>query len=78
MDIQKAALIIAIILIVVIIFNLGIYSLAKKRGAEINLFTRVYRRAREPWKDENQKLKELSEQVAQFKNQTPNIKDDSD
>lgn len=67
MDIQKTILIIFITLIVVIIFNLGIYSYAKKRGSQINLFTRVYHRAKSPWKEENEKMKELSDYIQEYK-----------
>ena len=67
MDIQKALLVIFITLVVVIIFNIGIYSYAKKRGPQINLFTRIYNRAKHPWKEDNEKMKELSEYVTKLK-----------
>ena len=67
MDFQKALLVILITLVVVIIFNIGIYSYAKKRGSQVNLFTRIYNRAKHPWKEDNEKMKELSEYVTKFK-----------
>ena len=67
MDIQKALLVIFITLVVVIIFNIGIYSYAKKRGPQINLFTRIYNRAKHPWKEDNEKMKELSDFVTKYK-----------
>lgn len=78
MDIQKALLIIFITLIVVIIFNVGIYSYAKKRGSQINLFTRVYNRAKYPWKEENEKMKELSDYVHEFKENQKRDEDNLD
>lgn len=68
MELQKTLLVILITLIVVILFNFGIYSYAKKRGSQINLFTNVYRRAKNPFRDENEKLQELSRNVAKYKN----------
>lgn len=67
MDMEKAALVILVTLLLVALFNLGIFTMAKKRGGEINLFSRVYRRARDPWKEDREKLKSLSDQVAQLK-----------
>ena len=67
MDIQKALIVTLITLTVVILFNIGIYTYAKKRGPHTNTFGRIVQRARHPWKEEKEKLKELSEQVAKFK-----------
>jgi hypothetical protein len=67
MDVEKAALVILVTLLLVVLFNLGIFSMAKKRGGEISIFSRVYRRARDPWKEDREKLESLSDQVAQLK-----------
>ena len=64
---QKKANLFLIILIIVILFNIGIYSYSKRRSNQFKLFTRVYRRAQNPWKEEKLKLNELSEKVASYK-----------
>jgi hypothetical protein len=76
---QKATLVVVIILIIVVIvviLNLGIFSMAKNRGRYLRQFSRVYRRAREPWKEDSNKLQELSEQVAKYKDSFPQGKEE--
>jgi len=70
MDIQKAIIVIVITLVVVILFNVGIYAYVKKRGPHVNTFGRIYQRARHPWKEDEEKLKELSEKVAKLKDRS--------
>ena len=78
MDTQKAFLVILVVLIVVILLNLGIYSYAKKLGSQFKLFSRVYHRAQDPWKEDKAKLEELSESVAMYKTNIDEInKEDS-
>ena len=71
MDLGKAALVIVITLILVIIFNVAIYrSLRGERTVnQIKMLRRVTHRARKPWQDENEKLEELSRRVAKLKHE---------
>jgi hypothetical protein len=81
MDLQKALLVIGITLAIVIVFNLAIYAAVKRRGGqvgEIELFGRVLKKARDPWRDEKANLEVLSKQVAnlQRKDHNESISDD--
>ena len=71
LDAQKAALVIGISLVIVILFNLGIYRLAKRRGEDsinqIKMITRVAKRARNPWEEDNARLEALSQTLAKLK-----------
>jgi hypothetical protein len=73
MEIQKTFLVILIILIIVILFNIGIYSYSKRRSKQFKFFTRVYRRAQNPWKEEKLKLNELSAKVASYKKEIDKV-----
>lgn len=68
---EKATLVIVITLVVVILFNLGIYSMVKRRREDTNfqikLFSKAYHRARKPWEEEDAKLEELSKIVSTLK-----------
>lgn len=74
MDTEKAFLVIGLTLIVVIVLNLAIFVMAKRKGGnpsgQIEMLSRVFKRARNPWEEERWKLKELSDQVAELQNQT--------
>lgn len=66
MDLDRAFLVIFLTLGAVILFNVIIY-LSVRRGNEVNtidLMRKAARRARNPWQDEDDALKELSEIVA--------------
>lgn len=67
MDLTKAALIVVITLVAVVIINAAIYySLAdRNRGpiGQIKLLQRAAGRARSPWQDEDDDLQELSRLV---------------
>lgn len=81
MDLQKALLVIGITLVIVIIFNLAIYVAVKRRDGqvgEIELFGRVLKKARDPWRDEKENLEALSKRVAnlQRKDHNESINDD--
>ena len=55
MDSQKAFLVIGATLVIVLILNLALYALVKRRKistGEFELFQRAMKRARDPWKDE--------------------------
>ena len=74
MDTQKAALVISITLVIVVLLNLGLYTLVKRRKntvGEVELFRRVMKKARNPWEDEQSKLESLAKQVAELKRESP-------
>ena len=74
MDTQKAALVISITLVIVVLLNLGLYTLVKRRKntvGEVVLFRRVMKKARNPWEDEQSKLESLAKQVAELKSKSP-------
>ena len=65
MDLDRAFLVIILTVGAVILFNVIIY-LSVRRGNEvttIDLMRKAARRARNPWQDEDDALKELSEIV---------------
>lgn len=66
MNIERAALVIILTLLVVGLFNLSIY-LAFRRdqssGGMVEMFRRASQRARDPWRDEDDALNELSRRV---------------
>lgn len=69
MDTDRAFLIICLTVGAVILFNVMIY-LSLRRGNEIttiDLMRRAARRARNPWKDEDDALQELSDLVSGLK-----------
>lgn len=71
MDIGKAALVIGITLIAVILFNVMLYlSITRRResSSEFHLMTRAAKRARNPWINEDNDLAELSRRVVSLRN----------
>jgi hypothetical protein len=69
MDPNRVFLVICLTLVAVVAFNVIIY-LSVRRGNEvktIDMFRKAARRARDPWKDEDDALKELSNLVASLK-----------
>lgn len=69
MDFDRALLIVGLTILVVVLFNIMIY-LSLRRGDErttIDMFRKAARRARDPWKDEDDALKELSDLVSNLK-----------
>lgn len=73
MDLDRALLVVCITVFAVIAFNVGIY-LSMRRGDDVNtitMFRKAARRARDPWKDEDDALKELSNLVSGLKDETP-------
>ena len=66
MDMDRALLVICLTVGVVILINVMIY-LSLRRGNEVttvDLFRKAAKRARNPWKDEDDALRELSDIVA--------------
>jgi len=73
MDLDRAFLVVCITVFAVIALNVGIY-LSMRRGDDVNtiaMFRKAARRARDPWKDEDDALKELSDLVSGLKDETP-------
>jgi hypothetical protein len=73
MDLDRAFLVVCITLIAVVAINVGIY-LSVRRGDDvnaINMFRKAARRARDPWKDEDDALKELSNLVSNLRGEIP-------
>jgi arginyl-tRNA synthetase len=72
MDIDRAFLVICLTMAAVIALNVMIY-LSLRRGNEvttIDLMRKAARRARNPWKDEDDALKELANLVSELKSDT--------
>lgn len=72
MDSQKAFLVIGATLVIVLLFNLSIYVMAKRRrgsNSEVEMIRRAMKTARHPWQAEQANLDALAEQVASYKNQ---------
>jgi hypothetical protein len=66
MDFSKVFLVICLTLVIVVGVNAALY-VSLRRGNEagqIELFRRAAQRAREPWKEEDEALQELSRRVA--------------
>jgi archaellum component FlaC len=73
MDTNRAFLIVCLTVSAVIIFNVMIY-LSLRRGNEtttIDLMRKAAGRARNPWKDEDDALQELSNLVSGLKDEIP-------
>jgi hypothetical protein len=69
MDIDRATIVICVTLFIVIGINAAIYA-SYRRGTQsttIDLLRKAAKRARDPWKVEDQALQELSELTSQFR-----------
>lgn len=69
MDLDRATLVVCLTVVGVITFNVMIY-LSLRRGNEvttIDLMRKAAQRARNPWKDEEEALQELSDLVSGLK-----------
>jgi hypothetical protein len=80
MDLDRAFLVIGLTMAAVIAINVMIY-LSLRRGNEvttIDLMRKAARRARNPWKDEDDALKELADLVSDLQSdkQEPEAADD--
>lgn len=83
MDIQlNATLVIGVTLLVVVLFNIAIYTVSKRRGEDsinqFKLFSRAFQRARNPWKEDQAKLDELSRKVSALEHKPENINEGED
>ncbi|MFZ6028355.1 MAG: hypothetical protein ACOYYS_11625 [Chloroflexota bacterium] len=72
-DGQQASLVICLTVAVVILLNVAIVSLLRRGPGssigQIEMLRRAAHRARHPWEEEDEHLKELSRQVAALKKQ---------
>lgn len=69
MDIDRATLVVCLTVAAVIAFNVMIY-LSLRRGNEVttvDMMRKAAQRARNPWKDEDDALQELSDLVSDLK-----------
>lgn len=74
MDLDRAFLVVCLTVGAVILFNVMIY-LSLRRGNEVttvDLMRNAARRARNPWKDEDDALQELSDIVAGLRSDSEN------
>jgi hypothetical protein len=69
MDVSRAILVVCITLFIVIGINAAIYVSVTRKNTigQIELMRRAAKRARDPWKQENDDLMELSKRVADLK-----------
>lgn len=71
MDTENVLLVVCLTLFLVIGINAALYVSLRGGGTQtqIDLFRRAAQRARQPWKEEDEALQELSERVAALKEQ---------
>ena len=75
MNSEKITLVVCLTLFMVVGINAALY-VALRRGGEaslIELTRRAVHRLRDPWKDEDEALQELSRLVSKFKEGTPKM-----
>jgi hypothetical protein len=80
MDLDRAFLVIFLTVAAVVVFNVILY-LSVRRGDEvttIDLMRKAARRARNPWKDEDDALQELSELVSEFKSNSQELSEEDE
>lgn len=77
MDYEKALIVVCLTLLIVVGVNAAIYVLVKGSGTvtQIDLMRRAFGRARRPWSDEDEALKELSQRVASLRQPLTEAKD---
>jgi len=80
MDTDRAALVICLTLFIVIGINAAIYvSFRRGEGVrQVDLFRQAFKTARQPWKSEDDALKELSDLVSDIKERSSSPEDSSD
>ena len=77
MDPNRVFLVICLTIVAVVAFNVMIY-LSLRRGSEVNtidMFRKAARRARNPWEDEDDALRELSNLVDSLKKEDKPVED---
>ncbi len=73
MDLSKAALVILLTLMLVVVINLGIYYSVSRKNTigQIELLRRAANRAKNPWQSEDNNLSELSRLVKEIQKSPP-------
>ena len=72
---QQALLIIGLIILVIVLINLAIIYSIKRRSntvGQVELFRRAMKKAQNPWQEEQEKLRNLSDQVKKLKESKTN------
>jgi predicted PurR-regulated permease PerM len=78
MNPERAAVVIILTLFFVILFNISLYLAFRGNRSSDNLIEmlqRASKRARDPWKEEDESLAELSRRVEELKESKENPKD---
>lgn len=77
MNTEKAIIVVCLTLLIVIGFNAAIFLSFRRRGTrgQIDMFREAAQRVKDPWKDEDEALEELSKRVASLK-EKPRKKDE--
>lgn len=77
MNTEKAIIVVCLTLFIVIGFNVAIFLSFRGRGTrgQIDMFREAAQRVKDPWKDEDEALEELSKRVASLK-EKPRKKDE--
>ncbi|MEJ2265096.1 MAG: hypothetical protein P8X95_16750 [Anaerolineales bacterium] len=72
MNTEKAIIVVCLTLFIVIGFNAAIFLSFRRRGTrgQIDMFREAAQRVKDPWKDEDEALEELSKRVASLKEKT--------
>lgn len=72
-DVGRAALVVILTLVAVVIINVAIYFMVANRNTagQIHMLRKATSRARDPWQDEDASLVELSRLVTQLKETQP-------
>lgn len=73
MDISRASWVICITIVAVIILNAGIFLAFSKRKPDSysSTFGKATREMRNPWQREDERLAELSQRIANLRNNAP-------
>ena len=71
MDYGKAALVVFLTLVIVVAFNAMIFATYKDGGKWISMISKATKQARNPWKEEDQDLEELSRLVQPYRPEPP-------
>ncbi len=73
MHVERAALVIGLTILVVVVFNVMIYLAWRDKSLSemVNMFRRAAQSANDPWKDEDASLSELNQLVKQLHKDDP-------
>ena len=72
MDFGRVSLVLCITIFAVILINLVIYySFAGNKGQDAKIFSQLLAKGRNPWKQNNSDMEELSRRVGELKKREP-------